>query len=66
MNLIAAKSELVGMKGYLDAYNPMKYFLSYLSRFLLRPLLNAKLAGRFSDSKTQVTRHIASRFGTNI
>ena len=23
MNLIAAKSELVGMKGYLEAYNPM-------------------------------------------
>ena len=32
-NLIAAKSGLVGMKGYLETYNPMKYFLPYLSRF---------------------------------
>ena len=31
--LIAAKSGLVGMKGYLETYNPMKYFLPYLSRF---------------------------------
>ena len=27
IDLIAAKSELVGMKGYLETYNPMKYFL---------------------------------------
>ena len=33
INLIAAKSELVGMKGYLETYNHMKYFLPYLSRF---------------------------------
>ena len=33
INLIAAKSGLVGMKGYLETYNPMKYFLPYLSRF---------------------------------
>ena len=33
INLIAAKSGLVGMKGYLETYNNMKYFLSYLSRF---------------------------------
>ena len=32
-NLISAKSGLVGMKGYLKAYNYMKYFLPYLSRF---------------------------------
>ena len=32
-NLIVAKSGLVGMKGYLETYNPMKYFLPYLSRF---------------------------------
>ena len=32
-NLIAAKSRLVGMKGYLETYNPMKYFLPYFSRF---------------------------------
>ena len=29
-NLIAAKNGLVGMKGYLETYNPMKYFLPYL------------------------------------
>ena len=33
LNLIAAKSGLVAMKGYLETYNPMKYFLPYLSRF---------------------------------
>ena len=33
INLIAAKSDLVGMKGYLEPYNPMKYILPYLSRF---------------------------------
>ena len=26
INLIAAKSGLVEMKGYLETYNPMKYF----------------------------------------
>ena len=33
INLIAAKSRLVGMKGYRKTYNPMKYFLPYLSCF---------------------------------
>ena len=66
MNLIAVKSGLVGMKGYLETYNHMKYFLPYLSRFWLRPLFNAKLAGRFSGSKTKVAWPIASKFGTNI
>ena len=33
INLIAAKSGLVGMKGYLETYNHMKYFLPYLSCF---------------------------------
>ena len=33
INLIEAKSGLVGMKEYLETYNPMKYFLPYLSRF---------------------------------
>ena len=33
INLIAAKSGLVGMKGYLETYSPMKFFLPYLSRF---------------------------------
>ena len=32
-NLIAAKSGLVGMKGYHKTYNCVKYFLPYLSRF---------------------------------
>ena len=31
--LIAAKSGLVGIKGYLETYNHMKYFSPYLSRF---------------------------------
>ena len=29
-NLIAAKSGLIGMKGYLKTYNQIKYFLQYL------------------------------------
>ena len=29
INLIAANSGLVGMKGYLETYNHMKYFLPY-------------------------------------
>ena len=33
INLIAAKSGLIGMKGYLETFNLMKYFLPYLSRF---------------------------------
>ena len=33
INLIAAKSGLVGMKGHLKTFNHMKYFLPYLSRF---------------------------------
>ena len=35
INLIAAKSGLVGMKGYLETYNPMKYFLLYLRKSFL-------------------------------
>ena len=30
INLIAAKSGWVWMKGYLETYNSMKYFLPYL------------------------------------
>ena len=30
---MAAKSGLVGMKGYLKTYNRVKYFLLYLSHF---------------------------------
>ena len=33
INVIAAKSGLVGMKGYLKTFNHMKYFVPYLSRF---------------------------------
>ena len=32
-SLIAAKSGLVGMNGYLTTHNHVKYFLPYLSRF---------------------------------
>ena len=34
INLIAAKSGLVGMKGYLKTYNHMKYFFAVLKPFL--------------------------------
>ena len=64
-NLIAAKSGLVGMKGYLKTYNPMKYFLPY-KPFLTETAIYAKLARWFSGSKTEVTWPIASKFGTNI
>ena len=56
INLIEAKSGLVGMKWYLKTYNHMKYFLPYvLKPFLTEIALYAKLAGRFSGSKTKVT-----------
>ena len=47
INLIAAKSGLVGMKGYLETYNSMKYFLPYLSRFWLRPLFTQNFRSGF-------------------
>ena len=53
MNLIVAKSGLVGMKGYLKASNQMKYFLPYF--ILTETAFYAKLAGWFSGSKTKVT-----------
>ena len=55
INLIAAKSGLVGMKGYLETYNHMKYFLPYLKLFLTETPFYANLAGRFSGSKSKVT-----------
>ena len=55
INLIAVKSGLVGMKGYLEAYKPKKYFLPYFKPFLTETAFYAKLAGRFSGSKTKVT-----------
>ena len=54
INLIAAKSGLVGMKGYLETYNPMKYFFAVLKPFLTETAFYAKLAGRFSGSKTKI------------
>ena len=66
INLIAAKSGLVGMKGHLETYNHMKGFLPYFKPFLTETAFYAKLAGRFSGSKTKVTWPIASKFGTNI
>ena len=67
INLITAKSGLVGIKGYLETYNHMKYFLPYLRKpFLTETAFYAKLPGRFSGSKTEVTRPIASKFHTNI
>ena len=65
INLIAAKSGLFGMRGYLETYNHMKYFLPY-KPFLTETAFYAKLAGRFSGSKTKVTWPIASKFGTNM
>ena len=35
-NVIAVKSELVGIKKYLKTYNSVKYFLLYFSRFSMR------------------------------
>ena len=50
-NLIAAETGLVGIKGHLKTYNCVKYFLSFLNE----TAFYAKLAGRFSGSKTKVT-----------
>ena len=66
INLVVAKSGLVGMKGYLKTYNHIKIFFAVLKPFLTETAFYAKLAWRFSSSKTKVTRPIASKFGTNI
>ena len=50
-----AKNGLVGMKGYLETNNCMKYFFAVLKPFLTETAFYAKLAGRFSGSKTEVT-----------
>ena len=39
------------MKGYLKTYNGVKYFLPYLSRFLMRPLFTSSLRGGFRVPK---------------
>ena len=55
INLIAAKSGLVGIKGYFKTYKHSKYFFAVLKPFLNETAFYAKLAGRFSGSKTEVT-----------
>ena len=55
INLIAAKSGLVGMKGYLKTYKPYEIFFAVLKPFLTETAFYAQLAGRFSGSKTKVT-----------
>ena len=58
-----AKRGLVGMKGYLNTY---EIFFAVLKPFLTETAFYAKLEGRFSGPKTEVTWPIASKFGTNI
>ena len=41
-------------------------FFAVLKPFLTETAFYAKLAGRFSSSKTKVTQPITSKFGTNI
>ena len=54
--LIAAKTGLVGMKGYLKTYNHnYEIFFAVLKPFLTETAFYAKLAGRFLGSKTKVT-----------
>ena len=66
MNLITAKSGLVGMKGYLKDIQPYEIFFAALQPFLTETASFAKLAGQFSGSKTEVTWPIASKLGANI
>ena len=40
-----AKSGVVEIKEYLKTYNRVKYFLPYLSRFLMRPLFTLNFPG---------------------
>ena len=65
MNLIAAKTCLVGMKEYLKTYNHMKYFLPYLSRFGLRPLFTPNLWDGFRVLKPK-SRDILPRHWVQI
>ena len=50
--LIAAKSGLVGMKGYLGIYNCVKYFFA---AFFKCDLFHVKLLRRFLDVNSNVT-----------
>ena len=54
IKLIAAKSGLVGIKGYLKTYNH-EIFFAVLKPFLTETAFYAKFTGRFSGSKTKVT-----------
>ena len=45
---------------------PYEIFFAVLKSFLTETAFYAKLAERFSGSKTEVTRPIASKFGTYI
>ena len=54
-NLIAAKSGLVKIKGYLKTYNRVKYFFVVINPFLIETAFHAKIAWRFLDPKTTVT-----------
>ena len=56
-NFIAARRGLVGMKGYLKIYYRQRceISLAVLKPFLNETVFYAKLAGRFSGSKTKVT-----------
>ena len=60
INLMAAKSGLVGMKGYFKTYNRAKYFLLYLTRFRMRPLFTPNLRGGFRVLK-QKSRYLLPR-----
>ena len=56
---MADKSGLVGIKGSLKTYNRVKYFFAVLKPFLIETAFDAKLSGRFSGPKTNITRLIA-------
>ena len=55
IDLISAKSGLVGMKGYLKTYNLVKYFLLHLNFFLNETAFYTKLLGQFLGSETELT-----------
>ena len=44
----------------------MRNIFAVLMPFLNKTYFYAKLLGEFLDPKTKVTKHIASKFGTNV
>ena len=60
------KSGLVGMKRFLQTYNHVRIFCAALKPFLNMTGFYVKLSGQFSGCKTEVTKLIASKFGTSI